>query len=101
MIIFNLKTEWYEKIKNREKTHEYRLVKPYWTKRFAKALCVTPEELNSFTAMSDTSVRFVKGYTKEFVSGRLYSIKIRNGKNTDLNVDSDVYDIEFELFSNQ
>lgn len=101
MLYFNLKKNWYEKIKKREKTHEYRLVKPYWTKRLTKALAVSEDELNSFKVTSDTVIRFVKGYTKEFVSGRLYSICIRNGLNTDLKVDADVYDIEFELFSNQ
>ena len=34
MLTFNLKKEWFEKIKSGEKTHEYREVKPYWTKRF-------------------------------------------------------------------
>ena len=33
MLIFTLKKEWYEKIKNGEKTIEYREVKPYWEKR--------------------------------------------------------------------
>lgn len=29
MLTFNLKKEWFEKIKSGEKTHEYREVKPY------------------------------------------------------------------------
>ena len=33
---FNLKKEWFCKIKNREKTHEYREFKPYWNKRITK-----------------------------------------------------------------
>lgn len=33
MLTFNLKKEWFKKIKSGEKTHEYREVKPYWDKR--------------------------------------------------------------------
>lgn len=29
MLTFNLKKEWFDKIKSGEKTHEYREVKPY------------------------------------------------------------------------
>ena len=36
MLTFNVKKEWFEKIKSGEKTHEYREVKDYWTNRFAK-----------------------------------------------------------------
>ena len=38
MLVFNLKKEWFEKIKNGEKTHEYRIVKLYWTNRIRKSL---------------------------------------------------------------
>ena len=38
MLTFNLKKEWFEKIKNGEKTHEYRIVKPYWFKRLFSVL---------------------------------------------------------------
>ena len=30
MLTFNVKKEWFEKIKSGEKTHEYREYKPYW-----------------------------------------------------------------------
>ncbi|CDE59261.1 uncharacterized protein BN657_01508 [Fusobacterium sp. CAG:439] len=33
MLTFNLKKEWFEKIKSGEKTHEYRLANNYWNKR--------------------------------------------------------------------
>ena len=36
MLTFNLKKQWFDKIKSGEKTHEYREVKPYWTKRLFK-----------------------------------------------------------------
>ena len=42
MLTFNLKKEWFEKIKSGEKTHEYREVKPYWFRRlflYSKELC--------------------------------------------------------------
>ena len=44
MLIFNLKKEWFEKIKSGEKTHEYREVKEYWFKRlflYSKILCLS------------------------------------------------------------
>ena len=39
VLTFNLKKEWYEKIKCGDKTIEYREAKPYWEKRFAKEFC--------------------------------------------------------------
>lgn len=36
MLSFILKREWYEKIKNGEKTIEYREVKSYWEKHIYK-----------------------------------------------------------------
>ena len=36
MLTFNLKKEWFDKIKSGEKTHEYREVKDYWTDRLVK-----------------------------------------------------------------
>lgn len=38
MLTFNLKKEWFEKIKNGEKTHEYREVKDYWTNRIMHSM---------------------------------------------------------------
>ena len=36
MLTFILKKKWYDKIKNGEKTIEYREVKPYWDRRICK-----------------------------------------------------------------
>lgn len=36
MLTFNLKKEWFDKIKLGEKTHEYRDIKPYWTIRLRR-----------------------------------------------------------------
>ena len=33
MLTFNLKKEWFEKIKSGEKTHEYRVSSKYWQNR--------------------------------------------------------------------
>ena len=38
MLTFNLKKEWFEKIKSGEKTHEYRLYNSYWEKRLCKRM---------------------------------------------------------------
>lgn len=45
------------------------------------------------------------GYPKgtdynKIIDAKILSIKIINGKNTDLKIDKDVYDIEFELIKN-
>lgn len=37
MLTFNLKKEWFEKIKSGEKTHEYRVFSSYWVKRITNA----------------------------------------------------------------
>lgn len=37
-IMFNLLWQWYTQIANREKSVEYRVIKPYWTSRLRNAL---------------------------------------------------------------
>ena len=91
MLTFNLKKEWFEKIKSGEKTHEYRECKPYWNKRIYKHFNIDEEEFE-----------FVCGYASKEnkdkrLKARIKSLEIINGKNTDLSIDKDVYDIEFEL----
>jgi hypothetical protein len=110
MLTFNLKKQWFDKIKSGEKTHEYREVKPYWKKRLSK-------HLESF-ANNKTFNKLIKndivilpccfkcGYPKfeekdKILYGGIKSITIINGKNTDLAIDKDVYDIEFELIGEQ
>lgn len=106
MLTFNLKKQWFDKIKSGEKTHEYREVKPYWTQRLSKHL--------EFFANNKTFNKLIKddiailpcclkcGYPKfgekdKILYGGIKSITIINGKNTDLAVDKNVFDIEFEL----
>lgn len=110
MLTFNLKKQWFDKIKSGEKTHEYREVKPYWKKRLGKHL--------EFFANNRTFNKLIKndvailpccfkcGYPKfeekdKFLYGGIKSITIINGKNTDLAIDKDVFDIEFELIGDK
>lgn len=96
MLTFNLKHVWYDKIFNNEKTHEYRVVKPYWTKRLCKALQVTPDDLKNYQAKEDIELFFIKGYDWDnCMKKKLVSITIRNGLETDLKINTDVYDIKF------
>lgn len=102
MLIFNLKKEWFEKIKSGEKTHEYREVKPYWTTRISNHFGYLWSDIDylksgdiRYPILKD--IIFVKGYTGEKLYARVVSIKIVDGTNTDLKINKDVYDIEFEL----
>ena len=112
MLTFNLKKQWFDKIKSGKKTHEYREIKPYWQKRiiaqqglfyYLNNNCfasVTKEGI--FTDNLNLDCVFVCGYAskedkEKRLKARIKKISIINGKNTDLAVDKDVYDIEFEL----
>jgi hypothetical protein len=106
MLTFNLKKEWFEKIKRGEKTHEYREVKRYWLKRITKVLDKHAQEYtllyNDLGGRTTIYIIFVCGYapkedkTKR-LKAKLKDIKIINGKETDLKIDKRVFDIEFEL----
>ncbi len=111
MITFNLKKRWFDKIKSGEKTHEYREVKSYWTKRFIYQeggerrfdhfggdFYITIEK----GIKEGSIIKFACGYpTKDekdkILNAKIKSIKIINGKDTDLKIDKPVYDIVFEL----
>lgn len=102
MLTFNLKKKWFNKIKNGEKTHEYREVKPYWTTRisnhFGYLLCDIDDLKNGniyYPTFKDIILKM--GYTSEKIYARVVSIKIIDGKNTDLKINKPVYDIEFKL----
>lgn len=106
MLTFNLKKEWFEKIKSGEKTHEYREFKPYWIKRFKKFFHLSEYDIE---AMLDNEknqiifftcqfvVYFQLGYNGEKLLAEILSIRIVNGLNTDLKIDKPVFDIEFKL----
>lgn len=100
MLTFNLKKEWFKKIKSGEKTHEYRERRPYWYRR----LHYYWYRLKNNLPIKDNVICFACGYPKkEDKEKRLYakivSVKIIDGKNTDLKINKDVFDIEFELIS--
>lgn len=99
MLVFNLKKEWFNKIKNGEKTHEYRIVKDYWFKRlflYSTIQCrQTMLPLHSYCV-------FLCGYPKKEdtakrLAAKIKNITIRNGLETDLKIDMPVFDIEFIL----
>lgn len=97
--MYDVKNIWFDKIKNGEKTHEYREVKDYWTKRLFFYSKLTNEQ----TAIPlHSECVFVCGYApKEDLTKRIKAkikrICIREGENTDLKIAKPVYDIEFEL----
>ena len=110
MITFNLKKQWFDKIKSGEKTHEYREVKPFQEIRVYKVL-----EDKNFNSILDVAAHridydlttkvpcvFVCGYAAKTnkdkrINGLIKKISLYNGKYTDLKIDKDVYDFEFEL----
>lgn len=99
MLTFNLKKEWFEKIKRGEKTHEYREVKEYWFKRM---FFYSKEFRRQTTLLLHSECIFLCGYpNREDKEKRLHAkiknITIKNGLNTDLKINKDVFDIEFEL----
>jgi ASC-1-like (ASCH) protein len=78
-----LKKEWFDKIKNGEKTVEYREAKEYWSKRLNKNF---------------NDVILKNGYARNAPSliADIEDIRIINGINTDLKIDKDVYAIELK-----
>ena len=110
MLIFPLKKEWYEKIKNGEKTIEYRKVKPYWTKRIATSLCrpmfalYSPKEVFSKVSAVGFKRKFAScypanacllrlGYTRKKMTAYISLIEVVDGKETDLRINKPVYAI--------
>jgi hypothetical protein len=78
-----LKKHWFDKIRNGEKTVEYREAKEYWVKRLSK---------------NYNNVVLRNGYSKNApcLIADISAIKIINGINTDLQIDKDVYAIELK-----
>ena len=97
MLTFNLKKEWFDKIKSGEKTHEYRECKDYWNKKLLKLMFDA-----TMPNLIPIEIEFACGYPKKDDSNKrlrayVKDVNIVNGKHTDLAIDKDVYDIEFEL----
>ena len=90
MLTFNLKKEWFEKIKSGDKTHEYRLFTDYWCDRLLYRELPCP-------------CIFACGYPAKNNKARRLNANIKNisvinnGIYTDLKTNKPVFDIEFEL----
>lgn len=99
MLTFNIKKQWFDKIKSGEKTHEYREVKDYWFKKlflFSSILCrqtLIPLHNNCVFLCGYPQ----KGDTSKRLQAKIKNITIKNGLETDLKINTDVFDIEFEL----
>lgn len=91
MLIFTLKKEWYEKIKNGKKTIEYREVKDYWSKRLYSTICFLRQG-------KESQCFFQLGYNpKTRISAIISKIEIVDGINTDLKIDKKIYAIHFRI----
>ena len=108
MLVFNLKKEWFEKIKSGKKTIEYREVKPYWTSRLRNAtenvihdplpfgFPVKYGESEEYGEHVEINCFFQLGYSKKNrLAARITKIEVRNGLNTDLKINKLVYAIHF------
>lgn len=100
VLTFNLKKEWYEKIKCGDKTIEYREAKPYWEKRFAKEFCsldvlVCGEKSGAnFFVLHPHPCVLRLGYTKQCMTAKIVKVEwLETGKDTDLAIDAPVYAI--------
>ncbi|MBR3655259.1 MAG: hypothetical protein IKR34_02095 [Candidatus Gastranaerophilales bacterium] len=128
MLTFNLKKEWFEKIKSGEKTHEYRLAGDYWDKRVLNIIakyeidpevkelqygymkhCIKPFYTN-FSIPVEIPCCFALGYPKKndkekLLFGKITRINLSNNKvsnlNCDLKTDKPVYDFKFELIKEE
>jgi len=101
MLTFNLKKEWFDKIKSGEKTNEYREKTNYWFKRLFEYWYKT--KYNESFGDKDI-ICFACGYPKaDDLEKRLFakvkSVTVTYGKYTDLKINKPVFDIEFELLS--
>lgn len=83
VVVFNVKRKRFDKIRSGEKTHEYRLATPYWESRLRFA--DVAEFRLGYPANTDTD---------KIMAFEITCITKINGKNTDLAVDAEVFDIE-------
>lgn len=102
MLTFNLKKEWFEKIKSGEKNHEYREFKYYWFVRIKNYFKFSDEDLFDMHSGAIFNERYEPiafrcGYKGEILKAKVLSIKVIDGANTDLKTNGYVFDIEFEL----
>lgn len=87
MLTFNLKKEWYEKIRSGEKTIVYCEAKPYWTARLRG-------EYPCYTSRFYIHLCVLRlGCTKQYMTAGISKIEELDGKGTDLHIDKPVYAI--------
>ena len=116
MITFNLKKEWFDKIKSGEKTHEYREMSPAWCSKLIPSNFMMDcyDNLNIPLTEKTTFCILALGYPptrknpqkakEKILIAKILKIKANvDGQKTDLveinpNVGL-VFDIEFELVS--
>lgn len=89
MLTFNLKKQWYEKIRSGEKTIEYREIKPYWSQRVYNEARFSQEQKEAPIGNLACILRL--GYTKKYMTAVISKIEAVDGKNTDLAIDKPVY----------
>lgn len=86
-----IKKYWFDRIKNGEKTHEYRNT-AIWNNKLGNG------RYARYTIVRFRQGQVVKSTDKNRVLyGKILSVKRVNGKDTDLKINHDVFDIEFEL----
>ncbi len=86
VVVFNVKRKWFNKIRSGEKTHEYRLAKAYWESRLFRA--DVAEFRCGYPANGDTD---------NIMGFEIAGITKINGKDTDLAVDEEVFDIKLGM----
>lgn len=100
MLTFNLKKEWYEKIRSGEKTIEYREEKDYWHKRIFYALVRNGtvrehfvDGVRTMEPLAPTYCILRLGYTKRHMTAQIVKVESVDGRDTDLHIDKPVYAI--------
>ena len=80
MLTLPIKKKWFDMILSSEKKEEYREIKPYYTSRFEKKLCVVNEQSRDKYTIYKT-VKFRNGYSnKSPYLVAIVSIKKGTGK---------------------
>lgn len=102
-MVFNLKKEWFNKIKSGIKTHEYRLCNDFWNKRINNLIYRIENDSEYSDFYPARNIKFCMGYPKtddysKSIIARVINITKHNGLNTDLHINKNVWDIEFELY---
>ena len=97
-----LKKEWYNMIESGDKREEYRVIKPYWSKRLVgvdKPLFSYRYGYQHANVKGYTHVRFRYGYTKRTMLYKIDEITIGRGNpNWGAPSDKDVFIIKFHEY---